>query len=47
MFNDLDEMERNDQSVAPPRERWLRRGAVLLITVFLFGGLYVGIQFFE
>ncbi len=47
MFSDLDEMERNNRSVVPPRERWLQRGAVLLVTILLFGGLYVGVQFFD
>jgi hypothetical protein len=47
MFYGLDEMERNHQPVAPPRLRWLHRGVVLLVTILLFGGLFVGVQFFE
>jgi hypothetical protein len=47
MFDSLDDERNHDQATAPPRERWLRHGVVLLITIVLFGGLYAGIQFFE
>ena len=47
MFNSLDEIMRDDKTTAPPRERWLRYAAVLLVSAVLFGGLYAGIRYIE
>ena len=48
MFTSLDEqMKRDDDAVQTPQERWVRYAAVLLISVLLFGGLYLGIRFLE
>jgi len=44
MFTSLDEqIKRDEDAVSTPLRRWLRYGAVLLISVLLFGGLYVWI----
>lgn len=48
MFNSLDEeIMRDDQETSTPRERWLRYVVVLLVSIALFGSLYVGIRFLE
>ena len=48
MFNSLDEeIKRDDQATTTPRERWLFYAAVALVSIFLFGGLYMGIRFLE
>ena len=48
MFNSLDEqIKHDDEAVSTPRERGLYYAAVLLISLFLFGGLYAGIRYLE
>jgi hypothetical protein len=47
MFNSLDEIMRDYKTTPPPRERWFRYVAVLLVSAVLFGGLYAGIRFLE
>ncbi len=48
MFTSLDEeIKRDHEAASTPQERWLRYAAVLLISAFLFGGLYAGIRLLE
>ena len=48
MFNSLDEeIKRDEQKMSTPRERWMFYSTVLLASVVLFGGLYMGIRFLE
>ena len=48
MFDSLaDRIKQDDQQSVNKTERYLRWGAVLLISLLLFGGLYVGVRFLE
>ena len=48
MFEDLEqEMRRDQDAVISRKERWIRNGLVLLISVVLFGALYVVIKYVE
>jgi hypothetical protein len=48
MFDSLDdEMRRDEDAVSSMRERWLRYGGVLLLSLVIFGGLFAAIWFFE
>ena len=48
MFDSLADRIREDEQEGTTRnQRILRYGAVLLLTVVLFGGLYMGVQFLE
>jgi hypothetical protein len=48
MFDSLaDRMREDDQKSVPKMERYLRWGAVAVLSVLVFGGLYLGVQFFQ
>jgi hypothetical protein len=48
MFNSLeDELKRDEQRESTPMPRWFLYLTVLLASVILFAGLYVGIRFLE
>lgn len=48
MFDSLaDRMREDEQKSVPKMERYLRWGAVALLSVLVFGGLYVGVRFLE
>lgn len=48
MFNDLDEEIANTQGDRPTKiERVIRLAAVVLLSVLLFGGLYLGVVLLE
>lgn len=48
MFQSLDEeIKRDERSRSTPKERFVFYTAVLLVSVVLFGGLYLGIRFLE
>ena len=48
MFDSLaDRMREDEQKSVPKMERYLRWGAVALLSVLVFGGLYIGVQFLE
>ena len=48
MFNSLDEqIEHDDDAVSTPQTRWLRYAVVLLVSVLLFGTLYLCIRLLE
>jgi hypothetical protein len=48
MFDSLaDRMREDDEKSVPKMERYLRWGAVALLSVLVFGGLYVGVRFLE
>jgi hypothetical protein len=46
MFDSLDEqMKHDDALVTSSRERLLKWGAMVVVTVVVFGGMYMVIQF--
>jgi len=46
MFDSLaDRMREDEQKSVPKMERYLRWGAVALLSVLVFGGLYLGVSF--
>ena len=48
MFNNLDEQIENTQSGPPTKiERLIRLAGVALLSVLLFGGLYLGVLLLE
>ena len=48
MFNSLeDELKRDEQRESTPMPRWFLYLTVLLASVILFAGWYVGIRFLE
>jgi len=48
MFDSLADRIREDEQEGTTRsQRILRMGAVILLSVFLFGGLYMGVQYLE
>jgi hypothetical protein len=48
MFNSLeDELKRDEHRESTPMQRWFLYLTVLLASVILFAGLYVGIRFLE
>jgi hypothetical protein len=48
MFNSLDdEIKRDVEATSTPRQRYVRVLTVLLVSIVLFGGFYVGIRFLE
>jgi hypothetical protein len=48
MFNNLDEQIQESQGGAPTRvEQLLRFAAVAILSVILFGGLYLGVALLE
>jgi hypothetical protein len=40
-------MREDDQQTTTPAQRILRYGAVLVLSVLLFGGLYLGVQYLQ
>ena len=48
MFDSLDDqMKHDDALVTSPREKYLKWGAMLVVTVVVFGGIYMVIQMME
>ena len=48
MFESLsDRIKEDEQRAVNNTERYIRWGAVILISLLLFGGLYVGVRFLE
>ena len=48
MFDSLaDRIKQDEQQSVPKMERYLRWGAVALLSVLVFGGLYIGVQFLQ
>jgi hypothetical protein len=48
MFESLsDRIKEDEQGTVNNAERYIRWGAVILISLLLFGGLYVGVRFLE
>lgn len=48
MFENLDDkIKRDEQASSTPRERWVFYTIVVVLSVFLFGGLYAGIRYLE
>jgi len=48
MFDSLADRIREDEQKSVPRmERYIRWGAVAVLSVLVFGGLYMGLQFLE
>lgn len=48
MFESLDEQMKHDEDeVTTPKERWMRHALVALVSVLLFGGLYMGVRMLE
>jgi hypothetical protein len=48
MFDSLADRIREDEQKSVPRiERYLRWGAVAVLSVLVFGGLYVGVQYLQ
>lgn len=48
MFESLDEqMKRDEDEVTTPRERYLKWLLVGVVSVLLFGGLYMGVRLLE
>ena len=48
MFESLaDRIREDEKQVTNRTERILRLGAVILLSVVLFGGLYMGVQYLE
>ena len=48
MFDSLADRIREDEQQGTTRtQRLLRLGAVILVSVVLFGGLYMGVQYLE
>jgi hypothetical protein len=48
MFESLaDRIREDEQKSVPKMERYLRWGAVAVLSVLVFGGLYIGVQFFQ
>jgi hypothetical protein len=48
MFDSLaDRIREDEQKSVPKMERYLRWGAVALLSILVFGGLYIGVQFLQ
>jgi hypothetical protein len=48
MFDSLaDRMKEDEQQSVRPAERYLKWGAVIVISLVLFGGLYLGVRLLE
>jgi len=48
MFDSLaDRIREDEQKSVPKVERYLRWGAVAVLSVLIFGGLYMGLQFLQ
>jgi hypothetical protein len=48
MFDSLaDRIREDEQKSVPKMERYLRWGAVAVLSILVFGGLYIGVQFFQ
>lgn len=48
MFESLDEQMKHDEdAVTTPKERMLRHALVALVSVLLFGGLYMSVRLLE
>lgn len=48
MFESLDEHMKHDQeSETTPRERLLKWVTIIVVSVLLFGGLYIGLRTFQ
>ncbi len=48
MFDTIEERIKHDEGeTSTARERYLRYAAALLLSLMLFGSLYLGVQYFE
>ena len=48
MFDSLaDRMKEDEEKSVSKMDRYLRWGAVAVLSVLIFGGLYLGVQYFE
>jgi hypothetical protein len=48
MFETLDDrIKQDDKEVSSPREKYMKWAMTLVVTVLLFGGLYVGMLMME
>jgi hypothetical protein len=48
MFESLDEqMKHDDMETTTPREKYLRWALVGIVSLLLFGGLYMGVRFIQ
>lgn len=48
MFDSLDEQMKHDEELeTTPRERWLQRAVVVVVSLILFAGLYMGVRMLE
>jgi len=48
MFDSLaDRMREDDQQTTNRTQRIIKLGAVIIVSVVLFGGLYLGVQYLE
>ena len=48
MFDSLDEQMKHDEELeTTPRESWLQRALVAVVSLVLFAGLYMGVRMLE
>ena len=48
MFDSLDDKIKHDEALeTTPRERAIKRVAIALLSIFLFGGLFVAVRVLE
>ena len=48
MFESLDDQMKHDQDQeSTPRERWLKWLLVAVVSILVFGGLYMGVRLLE
>lgn len=48
MFDSLDDqMKRDDAREVSSTERWLRYAAVAVVSILVFGGLYLGVRLLD
>lgn len=48
MFESLDDqMKHDEQETVTPRERWIKWVLVGIVSILLFGGLYMGVRLLE
>ncbi len=48
MFESLDDVIRHDDEVATTKQaRWLKWFTIIVVSVVVFGGLYLGLRLFQ